>query len=182
MPKCLSAVSAQVFNCLSALTTQVPECHRCPSARVSLVLKCLSASSAQVHEYHSNILVAKCPDTLQVCKYSLSSQVPECILRALRVLKGTLGWHWFKHWVKNIALKCLLSNNHNVFANSVICFTFCLYNIFQGRKKYVKIFLYTNFILRFSNLKISWILKYLRVLTDVMSHFSKKFLSKIVFS
>ena len=73
----------------------------------------------------------------------------------------------------------------SVVANSVICFTLCLYNTFQGREKDVNISLYIkDALLRFSDLKLSWILRYSRdfpKLTDVMSDSSKYFFVKNCF-
>ena len=67
----------------------------------------------------------------------------------------------------------------SVVANSVIFFTLYWYNTFQGREKHVK-----NALLRFSDLKLSWTLRYLRdfsKLTDVMSDSSKYFFVKNCF-
>ena len=73
----------------------------------------------------------------------------------------------------------------SVVANSVIFFTLYWYNTFQGREKHVNISLYIkNALLRFSDLKLSWTLRYLRdfsKLTDVMSDSSKYFFVKNCF-
>ena len=96
-----------------------------------------------------------CPLSAQVYKCPLSAPVAECHLRA------------------------------SVVANSVICFTLYLYSTFQGREKHVHISLYIkNALLRFSDLKLSWILRYSRdfsKLTDVMSDSSKYFFVKNCF-
>ena len=52
----------------------------------------------------------------------------------------------------------LFKHDHKVLANSMICFTLCFYNVFQGREKHID--LHKKYSVRFLDRKLSWILRY----------------------